>query len=420
MTGRPAGGGPAAPGDTADLVVIGAGVVGAAAAYFAARSGLRVTVVDRGPLAGGTSSAGEGNLLVSDKEPGPELDLALYSQRVWREDLAEHAGLWEFEAKGGLVVAASPNGAGPLAALLREQRAGGIEAVDVARDELRDYEPRLSPDLAGGAYYPQDAQVQPMLVVAHLLRMARLAGARVLTDTEVTGFLRAGERITGVRTGRGRLSAPAVLNAAGTWAGAVAELAGVRVPVLPRRGCVLVTQPLPPVIRHKVYAAEYVSDVASSDAALQTSPVVEGTRAGTVLIGSSRERVGFDREVPPSLLAALARNAIALFPFLASVQAIRGYLGFRPYCPDHLPVIGPDPRAPGLWHACGHEGAGVGLSVGTGKLLAQALTGRPTDLDLAPFAPERFSLPTDPPTGPPADSPTDPPADGNEPSPTTR
>ncbi|MEU1664054.1 FAD-dependent oxidoreductase [Streptomyces sparsogenes] len=408
MTGRPAGGGSAAPGDTADLVVIGAGVVGAAAAYFAARSGLRVTVVDRGPLAGGTSSAGEGNLLVSDKEPGPELDLALYSQRVWREDLAEHAGLWEFEAKGGLVVAASPNGAGPLAALLREQRAGGIEAVDVARDELRDYEPRLSPDLAGGAYYPQDAQVQPMLVVAHLLRMARLAGARVRTDTEVTGFLRVGERITGVRTGRGRLSAPAVLNAAGTWAGAVAELAGVRVPVLPRRGCVLVTQPLPPVIRHKVYAAEYVSDVASSDAALQTSPVVEGTRAGTVLIGSSRERVGFDREVPPSLLAALARNAIALFPFLASVQAIRGYLGFRPYCPDHLPVIGPDPRAPGLWHACGHEGAGVGLSVGTGKLLAQALTGRPTDLDLAPFAPERFSAPTDPP------------ADANKPSPTTR
>lgn len=389
MTGSSRGG-PAGRGDTADLVVIGAGVVGAAAAYFAARSGLRVTVVDRGPLAGGTSGAGEGNLLVSDKEAGPELDLALYSQRVWREELAEHAGLWEFESKGGLVVAASQDSAGPLAALVRQQRAHGIEAVDVPWDELRDYEPHLSPELVRGAYYPQDAQVQPMLVVAQLLRMARQAGAEVRTGTEVTGFLRAGERITGVRTARGPLTAPAVLNAAGTWAGAVAELAGVRVPVLPRRGCVLVTQPLPVMIRHKVYAAEYVSDVASSDAALQTSPVVEGTRAGTVLIGSSRERVGFDREVPPSVLAALARNAIALFPFLASVQAIRSYLGFRPYCPDHLPVIGPDPRAPGLWHACGHEGAGVGLSVGTGKLLAQALTDRPTDLDLTPFSPARF------------------------------
>ncbi|NUP40679.1 MAG: FAD-binding oxidoreductase, partial [Streptomyces sp.] len=131
--------GPAPHADTADLVVIGAGVVGAAAAYFAARAGLRVTVVDRGPLAGGTSSAGEGNLLVSDKEAGPELDLALFSQRVWREDLAEHAGLWEFEAKGGLVVAATPGGADALAKLVLEQRAQGIEAVDVPKDELPDY-----------------------------------------------------------------------------------------------------------------------------------------------------------------------------------------------------------------------------------------------------------------------------------------
>ncbi|MGO4760273.1 NAD(P)/FAD-dependent oxidoreductase, partial [Streptomyces sp. 2MCAF27] len=184
----------------------------------------------------------------SDKEAGPELDLALFSQRVWREDLAEHAGLWEFEAKGGLVVAATPGGADALAKLVVEQRAQGIEAVDVPQDELPDYEPQLSPELVSGAFYPQDAQVQPMLVVAQLLRMARQAGARVRTDTEVTGFLRTGDRITGVRTSRGPLSAPAVLNAAGTWGGAVAELAGVRVPVLPRRGCVLVTQPLPVMV----------------------------------------------------------------------------------------------------------------------------------------------------------------------------
>lgn len=92
---------------SADLVVVGAGVVGAASAYFASLAGLRVVVVERGVIAGGTSSAGEGNVLVSDKEAGPEPDLALYSQRVWREDLAEHADRWEFEAKGGLVVAAS-------------------------------------------------------------------------------------------------------------------------------------------------------------------------------------------------------------------------------------------------------------------------------------------------------------------------
>lgn len=376
---------------SADLVVVGAGVVGAASAYFAALAGLRVVVTERGAIAGGTSSAGEGNLLVSDKEAGPELDLALYSQRVWRDDLAEHAGLWEFEPKGGLVVAGSEPSVAVLRELGEHQRRHGVEVRDVGREELRVYEPHLSPELAGGAFYPQDAQVQPMLVVAHLLRLARGLGVEVRTRTEVTGFLRDGDRVTGVRTSGGDLHAGAVLNAAGTWVGDLAALAGVRVPVLPRRGFVLVTQPMPPrTIRHKVYAAEYVGDVASSDAALQTSPVVEGTDGGTILIGASRERVGFDRTVSVEAISALAAKAVALFPMLREVRAMRTYLGFRPYCPDHLPVIGADPRAPGLWHACGHEGAGIGLSAGTGKLIAQALTGQRTDLELKPFAPDRF------------------------------
>ncbi|MFE9060148.1 NAD(P)/FAD-dependent oxidoreductase [Streptomyces violaceusniger] len=382
---------------TADLVVIGAGVVGAAAAWFAALAGLRVVVVDRGAVAGGTSGAGEGNVLVSDKEPGPELELAQYSRRVWGEDLGAYGGLWEFESKGGLVVASSPTALGALRTLAERQRALGVDVREVSGAELHALEPRLTREAAGGALYPQDAQVQPMLAAAHLLRLARRRGAVVRTRTEVVGFLRpgggpAGSPVIGVRTPHGTVSAPAVLNAAGTWAGAVAGLAGVELPVLPRRGFVLVTEPLPPAtVRHKVYAADYVDAVASSDAELQASPVVEGTGGGTVLIGSTRERVGFDRRPSPAALRALARGAIGLFPVLASVRAMRVYAGFRPYCPDHLPVIGPDPRAPGLWHACGHEGAGIGLAAGTGKLIAQALTGEATELDLTPFAPERFA-----------------------------
>ncbi|MGW4072036.1 NAD(P)/FAD-dependent oxidoreductase [Streptomyces asiaticus] len=398
---------------TADLVVIGAGVVGAAAAWFATLAGLRVVVVDRGAIAGGTSGAGEGNVLVSDKEPGPELELARYSRQVWGEDLGPYGEWWEFEQKGGLVVASTPAALGALRTLAERQRARGVVVREVSGAELHDLEPRLTREAAGGALYPQDAQVQPMLAAAHLLRLARRRGAVVRTGTEVVGFLRrtgtpatsgggdagapvapgggAGAPVTGVRTPHGTVSAPAVLNAAGTWAGAVAGLAGVELPVLPRRGFVLVTEPLPPAtVRHKVYAADYVDAVASSDAELQASPVVEGTGGGTVLIGSTRERVGFDRRPSPAAVRALARGAIGLFPMLASVRAMRVYAGFRPYCPDHLPVIGPDPRAPGLWHACGHEGAGIGLAAGTGKLIAQALTGEATDLDLTPFAPGRF------------------------------
>jgi len=377
-----------------DVVVIGAGVVGAACAYYASRAGLTVTVLDRGPIAGGTTSAGEGNLLVSDKAPGPELALTLTSLRLWRELGAALGGeAIELEPKGGLVVATSAAAAADVAKLADTQRDSGVEAVEVRPDELADYEPRIAPTLAGGMYYPQDLQVQPMLAAAHLVRAS---GAALRCGVEVVG-IDVGDRVTGVRTADGEtIPTGAVVNAAGTWGGEVAALAGVTLPIAPRRGFILVTEPLggrrePAPIRHKVYAADYVSTVSSDDAGLQTSTVVESTRSGTVLIGASRERVGFESTYSLPILRRLAAQAIALFPFLASVAALRAYRGFRPYAPDHLPVIGADPRVPGLYHACGHEGAGIGLAPATGAIVAAQVAGRKPPLDPAPFRPERFA-----------------------------
>jgi D-hydroxyproline dehydrogenase subunit beta len=388
-----------APSRTADVLVVGAGVVGAACAYYAARAGLRVIVVDRGGVAGGTTGAGEGNLLVSDKNPGPELDLTLYSLALWRElaETVERSAI-ELEVKGGVVVSSTADGYAGLRELAVAQRAVGVAATDIAAGELASFEPYLAPGLAGGMHYPQDMQVQPMAAAAHLLRTAvRDHGATLHTGQRVVAIERRG-RALAVRTDMAEFVAGAVVNAAGTWSGDIAALAGVDLPILPRRGFILVTQPLPDnPIRHKVYATDYMANVASDDADLQMSPVVEGTRSGTVLIGSSRERVGFDRTMSLPVLRRLAAQAVALFPFLSGVHAIRAYRGFRPYCPDHLPVIGPDPRLPGLLHACGHEGAGIGLAPATGALIAAAITGTAVPLDytgtiptLAHFRPERF------------------------------
>ncbi|MFF2353593.1 NAD(P)/FAD-dependent oxidoreductase [Kitasatospora sp. NPDC058115] len=374
-----------------DVVVVGAGVVGAACAYYAARAGLAVDVVDRGPVAGGTTGAGEGNLLVSDKEPGPELDLALYSAGLWRELSDEFGAAVEYEAKGGLVVAGTPARQEALRAFAAGQRTVGVVAEEIPGERLAELEPHLAPGLAGGFHYPQDSQVQPALAAAHLLRAARRAGARLHTGEAVRAVrLGADGAVRGVETERRRLDAAAVVNAAGTWGGELAALAGVHLPVLPRRGFVLVTEPLPRIVRHKVYAADYVADVASGSAALQTSAVVEGTPGGPVLIGASRERVGFDRTLSVEVVHRLAAQAAALFPVLAGVSVMRAYRGFRPYLPDHLPAIGADPRVPGLYHACGHEGAGIGLAPATGLLIAQQLTGKEPDLALAPFRADRF------------------------------
>ncbi|NUR30932.1 MAG: FAD-binding oxidoreductase [Catenulispora sp.] len=371
-----------------DVVVIGAGIIGAACALYAARAGFSVTVVDSGTILGGTSGAGEGNLLVSDKEQGPELDLALRSLELWRSLVDEGLGTgFEYEPKGGLVVAFTDEDFAALRAFAAGQKNTGVIAEEVEAERLPELEPHLAPGLAGGYWYPQDSQVMPALATAQLVAAS---GADVRLGTAVTGLLVSGGTVRGVRTTRGDIPARFVVNAAGAWSEAIAALAGSVLPMQPRRGFVLVTEPLPPWIRHKVYSASYVSEVASGDAALQSSAVIEGTPSGPVLIGASRELVGLDRTPSYPALGRLAAQAAELFPFLERVSVQRYYCGFRPFLPDHLPAVGPDANIAGLFHACGHEGAGIGLAPATGELIAALLAGEKPALDAGPFQPARF------------------------------
>jgi NADH/F420H2 dehydrogenase subunit C len=137
-------------------VVVGAGIVGACCAYELARAGLSVCVVDRGGVASGTTGAGEGNILVSDKAAGPELELALLSRALWFELLDVLPGAVELEAKGGVIVTGTEAGLSSLAALSEGQRASGVEAYDVDAAGLLELEPHLAPTLLGGVHYPQD------------------------------------------------------------------------------------------------------------------------------------------------------------------------------------------------------------------------------------------------------------------------
>ncbi|WP_410672328.1 NAD(P)/FAD-dependent oxidoreductase [Amycolatopsis sp. cmx-4-68] len=377
-------------------VVIGAGVVGAACARELSLAGFDVLVLDRGRPAGGTTSHGEGNLLVSDKGPGPELVLAQLSARLWPALVAEiaaadprAAAATEFDPKGGIVVATTEAGAGALTAFAAAQAKAGVRTESLSTVDLAAAEPALTREVTAAVRYPEDAQVQPAGATLALLGSALAHGARLRTDTEVTGAVVRGGRITGVRVPGEVIEADVVVNAAGPWAGPVSALLGAPVAVRPRRGEVLVTTPMPGVVRHKVYDADYVGAVGSDAGGLQTSAVVESTRGGTVLIGSSRRRAGFDDTIRPDVLSAIAAKALRLFPSLADAAVMRAYGGFRPYVDDHLPVLGEDPRLANLWHATGHEGAGIGLSVGTARLLRELLTGAEPSMPPGAFRVDR-------------------------------
>ena len=384
----------------ASAVVIGAGIVGASCARSLAMAGIEVTVVERATAASGATAHGEGNILVSDKAPGAELVMALAAAARWpclAEELSEELGPQfpsiEFEAKGGLVVSTTEDGAGPLLAFASAQRASGVEAQELTVAEALGLEPDLNPAITAAVHYRQDSQVQPVNAAEALLASARKHGARVLQNTRITApILNADGALVGIATDRGELRADAVVIAAGPWSGEVALTLGVVLPVLPRHGMVLVTSRMTKRIFHKVYDADYVGAVGSGDRVLQTSSVVESTESGNVLIGSSREQIGFDNRLRVDTVSQIAEKALRLFPFLADQAIIRTYGGFRPFMPDHLPLVSQDHRLPGLWHATGHEGAGIGLAPVTGELLTAMVTGATPPLDPAPYLLSRESL----------------------------
>ena len=232
-----------------------------------------------------------------------------------------------------------------------------------------------------------------MAAVDFLVRQFGAQGGCLVRGAEVVGAEHDRQgNIRSVRTTMGTVAVDTcVVNASGPWAGEVARHLGTAIPVEPRRGHVLVTEPEPLFVRHKVYEAGYVGTVHDDGTGLACSAVVEATRSGTMLLGSSREFVGFSRELDPEVIRTIAARAVALFPDLARARLMRAYVGFRPTTPDRLPIIGADCSVGGVYHATGHEGAGIGLALVTAEIVEDLVLGKTPSMDLAPFAPERFA-----------------------------
>jgi glycine/D-amino acid oxidase-like deaminating enzyme len=367
-----------------EVVVVGAGIVGAAVARELAVRGVGVTLLDRGAVSSGTTGLGEGNVLCGDKDAGPELALANAGMAVY-DALEERLGAEaRVRRKGALLV--HPDAATWAAEPARLERIAVPGARLLDPGEVRVAEPELTGDICGASHFPDDRQCDPLAIARALVREACAAGAALREGCEVVGL--GGDHVA-LRTER--VPARAVVLAAGPWSAPLAASAGLPLPLEPRKGQLMrLAAPRPGLIRHKVIDASYLASVADAAAGLSISTVVETTWDGDVLVGSSRERRGFDTRVDPGVNAALLERAARLFGGLRGLRVADAWAGLRPWLPDHLPAIGPSARVPGLWVATGHEGAGVGLGPVTGVLLAQLYCGEPPVVEPAPFSPDRF------------------------------
>jgi sarcosine oxidase subunit beta len=377
----------------ADAVVVGGGVIGASVAFHLTCAGLRPVLCEGLDLASGSSGACDGLVFLQSKKPGIHLHLALESQRRLEALRCVLPMEFEYLRRGGLVVIGDEAEYAAMERYVTAQRQNGLDVRLVDGCEARRLEPALAAGTHAAAYSPLDAQINPLRLTFALAAGARRNGARILTRTRVTGFERRAGAICAVATSRGSIQTGTVVLATGADTPRLASLMGLDLPIRPRRGQLLVTAPLAPLLRHCLISAHYIAvkydpALAARDGA---SVSMEQTERGNLLLGSTREFAGYDRHTTVAGIQSIAAACTRIVPALKTVQVIRSFAGLRPWTPDGLPLLGPVPEVPGLLLAAGHEGDGIALSAITGALIAEWITSGHPHIDVQDFSPARFS-----------------------------
>jgi glycine/D-amino acid oxidase-like deaminating enzyme len=359
------------------LIVVGAGIVGAALAACAAREGLRVTIVSDRPPGDGATAAGMGHLVVLDDDPA-ELALSAWSLRLWYE--SAHLQASEYRNCGTLWLASEPHELAPLQAKAARLRAVGVGSEWLDNRALRKAEPLLREGLAGALRVPGDAVVYaPRYAQALVSEACELHGAHWLREVPVRALVPGGVMLAGGRT----LHADAVVVAAG----AQSRYLLPELPFVARKGHLAITDRVPLVLNHQVVEVGYGASAhgCTDSVAFNLQP----RATGQLLIGSCRQVGREDAALEPEMLAQMLRRALAFVPALAEVPVVRAWTGVRPGTPDGRPYLGAWPLQPGVWVATGHEGLGVTTALGSARLLVDQLLGRTPAIDPAPFDPGR-------------------------------
>lgn len=359
-------------------IVIGAGIVGAACARELARAGMSVTVLDAGYAGGGTTAAGMGHLVAMDDSP-EQLALTALSVRLWHELRPSLGGSVEFDPCGTIWVAEREEHMAAVRAKSDVYREHGLACEVLSPARLASLEPNLRLGLAGGMLVPGDAVLYPPGAALALLADARAQGASVREGFPVDEI-----DAHAVRSGSTTLHADVIVNAAGARAAALTP----GLPIVPRKGHLAITDRAPGFVRHQLVELGYLASahqMTSESVAFNVQP----RTTGQVLIGSSRELIGWDATTNRTLLRRMLDRAVSFMPALSRLSVIRTWTGFRPATPDKLPLIGRWDPVDGLWIAAGHEGLGITTSLGTARILCDLVLGRPAPFDVTAFAPVR-------------------------------
>ena len=379
--------------ESADVVVIGAGVVGCSVAYYLAREGVGVTLLEREAIGSGASAHATGSLslLGAEFSPGTSFQLAQASYSEFPQlvpELESATGMdLLYQRRPSLRLALDDEEAEMIRSLMVWQQPH-VKMRWIEPREVHSIEPRLSHSIIGAVYEDESAQLDSYRLNLALARGAELRGVNILYR-EVTGLITKGPTVAGVRTASGDISCGTVVVAAGTWSRTFTTWLGFPVPVRPMKGERLLLnypgEPLPVLISspkrgHMISRTDGLTSVGSTG----------GRDYDQKELFWGEE---FDRQPTQSARLELLQRAIDVFPDLERAELVQQLAGSRPLSPDSKPIVGPVPGREGVLLATGHTTKGIHLGPITGRIIADYICRGSTDAvsDMVEFLPDRFA-----------------------------
>lgn len=369
---------------TAEVAIVGGGIMGAATAYYLARRGLKdVILLEKDLLSQASTGLSVGGIRQQFSHPA-NIRLSQQSVRVFlsfREEFGVDIG---YRRAGYLFLAGKEETWRDFLTSAETQRRLGVPVELLDQKEISARWPYLNViDIRGGTFCAEDGYADPYLVATGFAQAARRLGVRIEEMTPVTAIRVQSERVTEVVTTRGNVQAPVVVNAAGPWAAQVGRMAAVELPVLPYRRQAFVTQPFELFPRP-------VPMIIDQDAAFY----FRGADPGLIMgMSDSQEPPGFRLHVDREFLERVVEAAVLRSPKIESARILRGWAGLYEVTPDDNPIIGPVPFRPGFFCAVGFSGHGFQHGPAVGQIMSRLVTGTDPEFDLEPFSYDRFSRP---------------------------
>lgn len=376
----------------AEIVIIGGGIVGSSTAYFLARAGKNVVLVNKGPIGGEASAANAAFVWSITRKPGMDIRLAMHSFHMHRQLQDELDMDFEYVHRGGLLVIDSEDQVPHVKAHVEARAKDGYPLEMIETGQVLELEPHLSDErMLGGVYGAQDGTTNPIFLVVSLNLQAQKLGAKIFHHTEVMGIEVVDGKVGAVITDKGTIRTGVVVNAAGSWGRSIGRMVGLDIPVTPFQMAMLVTEQLPPCVTHPIMGASYmVEEDAGKTGGLGCGLIMSQQAAGNLLIGASWRDAGYDKRTIQEEIELMARVNVKAMPMLKNARIIRSYANFFPHTDDDLPILGKVGGVKGFIMACGHNGHGIGMGPGSGKLIQELICGKKTSIPLDALNLARF------------------------------